>query len=399
MRIGTFFTKSADQLQKRIATLENTNKLLALSKNTPNFTQTLSSNGIGCLTDAFRARSIDNVYSLSYVELPSNVIPFHAAISGRNAPTVGRWIRKHVIDDDNLGELPDFTRWNANENKGTGIWSGRRSRSVALPSQLDSNVLRKTSSDSIKSLVYFTEPHSEDFVHSLHERFPKAKKLGINLPHTPFETGLPQTLVFPGGSVVGGGLIGFGSTECIKKDAPTINFDGYSSFSDVMEVTNASGNIILTLNNANACRQLLELLNKNRVDKEDEYYLAAYTNEGSIKSIHRVTSGDPSRGAIALDTTEDLTLSHKVQFMKRESTSTVAEIDPTPAKTTSPSISVISSKYPLLSLPLEDAITTQDYVHIENEFIIASELGFNTSTNPEHTPWSCNVESSANLLL
>ncbi|TIB73152.1 hypothetical protein E3Q23_03086 [Wallemia mellicola] len=301
------------------------------------------------------------------------------AISGRNAPTVGRWIRKHVIDDDNLGELPDFTRWNANENKGTGIWSGRRFRSVALPSQLDSNVL---SSDSIKSLVYFTEAHSEDFVHSLHERFPKAKKL-----------------VFPGGSVVGGGLIGFGSTECIKKDAPTINFDGYSSFSDVMEVTNASGNIILTLNNANACRQLLELLNKNRVDKEDEYYLAAYTNEGSIKSIHRITSGDPSRGAIALDTTEDLTLSHKVQFMKRESTSTVAEIDPTPAKTTSPSISVISSKYPLLSLPLEDAITTQDYVHIENEFIIASELGFNTSTNPEHTPWSCNVESSANLLL
>lgn len=142
MRIGTFFSKSADQLQKRIATLENTNKLLALSKNTPNFTQILSSNGVGCLTDPFKARSIENVYSLSYMELPSNAIPFHAAISGRNTPTVGRWIRKHVIDDDNLGELPDFTRWNENKKNGTGIWSGRRSRSVLLPSQLDSDALR-----------------------------------------------------------------------------------------------------------------------------------------------------------------------------------------------------------------------------------------------------------------
>lgn len=255
------------------------------------------------------------------------------------------------------------------------------------------------SQDSIKSLVYFTEPHSEDFVHTLHERFPKAKKLGLTLPYTPFDTGLTQTLVFPGGKVVGAGLVGFASTDQTKPDAPSINFDGYSPFSDVFEVTNASGNIILTLNNANACRQLLELLNKTRIDKEDNYYIAAYNENGSIKTIHKVTSGDPSRGAIALDTTDDLTLSFGVQFMKRQTTSTEVEVDPTPAATQTPTINAVSSKHPLISLPLEDALVARDYIHIENEFVVASELGFNTSTNPNQTPWSCNVEASTRLLL
>ncbi|TIA96885.1 hypothetical protein E3P96_03511 [Wallemia ichthyophaga] len=399
MRLGTFFTKSAEQLHKQATGLKSSssNKLLSISKNTPNFATILSSdNTIGCLTDPFKARSVDDVYSLSYAELPSTAIPFHAPISGRNAPTVGRWIRKHVIDDDELGELPDFSKWDKNSDPSVGIWSGRRSRSVALPQQLDGDPLNQ---DSIKSLIYFTEPNSEDFVHNIHQRFPHAKKLGLALPHTPFETGFAHTLSFPGGAIVGGGLVGFGSTEENKTDAPTINFEGYSPFSDVLKVTNASGNIILMLNNANACRQLLELLNKNRIDKEDEYYVAAYNDNGSIKTIHRITSGDPSRGAIALDTTDDLTLAHGIQFMKRQTTSTQVQVDPTPAVTKSPTINAVSSRHPLISLPLEDALVAQDCIHIENEFIVASELGFNTSTNPKQTPWSCKVEASAKLLL
>ena len=144
MRVGTFFTKSAEQLHKQAAGLGGGgNKLLSLSKNVPGFKSILSAeNTVGCLTDAFRARSLDNIYSLAYAELPSTAIPFHAAIGGRSAPTVGRWIRKHVIDDDNLGELPDFSRWENGSEPGVGIWSGRRSRSVALPQQLDSDALR-----------------------------------------------------------------------------------------------------------------------------------------------------------------------------------------------------------------------------------------------------------------
>ena len=137
MKVRTLISKSIENLYKQTNLInKNSNKIFAISKNTQPFrpfVDSLSgSNSVGCLTDPFKLPSRDDVYSIAYIELPSTWIPFHAYISGRNAPTVGRWIRKHVMEDDELGELPDFSKFNNPD----GLWSNRRLKNMQLPSQI-----------------------------------------------------------------------------------------------------------------------------------------------------------------------------------------------------------------------------------------------------------------------
>lgn len=247
---------------------------------------------------------------------------------------------------------------------------------------------------SINSLIYFTERSSEDFVSSVHQKFPQATKLGLQLPPTPFETGLEQTLIFPNHEVVKNGLIGVANIDRQPSNNPNIDFKGYAPLSSTMELTNVSGNIILTLDGKNACRTLLELLNKSRIDKDDDYYISTLSSSNEPLSIHKISSGDPSRGAIALDTVEDLTQSSRIQFLSRPSPNLNVDVN----EEKSPLFTFTSSKYPLLSSQLTNALNLNDTLMLDNHFIVNSEYGFSTSVNKQ-LPWTCNVEAIAKFKL
>lgn len=80
----------------------------------------------------------------------------------------------------------------------------------------------------------------------------------------------------------------------------------------------ARGNVILDLDDKGATRLLLDLINKVNVSKDEEFYLGIFSKNGNDKTVARITSGDPARGNMSVDTTLDLYEGQYVQFMKKK---------------------------------------------------------------------------------
>ncbi|ORZ13602.1 hypothetical protein BCR42DRAFT_492992 [Absidia repens] len=230
--------------------------------------------------------------------------------------SVGRW-----------GQVHDFDRFKYEDNTlDTLGWDSFQT--ISRPPQQHVHVLdNDDSTDSSSknqqqpSFILMASDHEPDQVlHSLDQVYPTTPKLGIIGASTPFVTGEPYTFFYQG-QIMHAGMIGFAayqsSTSLISQ--VTVRHPDLEPLGSTFEITRARGNIILDLDDQGATRRLLDLIHQGKVAKDEAFYLSMQSdNQHEDSVVARITSGDPSRGNMAVDTTLDLHVGQKVQFMKRK---------------------------------------------------------------------------------
>ncbi|KAI9311513.1 hypothetical protein BX666DRAFT_1881650 [Dichotomocladium elegans] len=231
----------------------------------------------------------------------NSIVPFHIPDSPDRhkvrSISVGRWGRKEL-----KGEWKQF-----------GSVS-QPSQALALPSTLQT----MTGTPSMVFLATDNEP--DQLLQALDHHFPQTNKLGIVGASTPFVTGHPHTLICQN-EILGAGMVGFAAYD----RAPTTDIDVFhpalEALGEPMTITRCRGNIILDLDQSGATGLLLSMLQQGRnarIEKDQDFYLGIYplgTTEPAQMSVNRVTSGDPSRGNMSVDTTADLQVGQVVQSL------------------------------------------------------------------------------------
>ncbi|KAI8148353.1 hypothetical protein BJV82DRAFT_663733 [Fennellomyces sp. T-0311] len=268
---------------------------------------------IGCVVDHVPGTK----HGISLLLGDTDVVPFHVPDNSerhkvRNI-SVGRW-----------GSVEDFDRLRFQGNKlNENGWDAfntisRPAHQVALPSTLQS----QTGTPSFVFLASDNEP--DQLLNALDHHFPQTPKIGVIGSSTPFITGEPYAL-FCQEEMLGGGIVGFASYNDVPVDVQ-VNHSALETLGEPLTITRCRGNIILDLDQAGATGLLLALIQQGqsaRIAKEQEFYLGIYppgqsdTSDPSKMTVNRITSGDPSRGNMAVDTTADLQVGQIVQFMKR----------------------------------------------------------------------------------
>ncbi|KAI9333227.1 hypothetical protein BD770DRAFT_402908 [Pilaira anomala] len=173
------------------------------------------------------------------------------------------------------------------------------------------------------SFVFTISDNEPDqLLQSLDHHYPDVPKVGIIGASTPFVTGEPYTL-FQGNSIMGAGMVGFASYGK-KSGIVSLSHEAMEKLGEPVKITRCRGNIILDLDQGGATGLLLKLIQGGpKLSKDEEFYLAVYppnedeTSEGNV-TISRITSGDPGRGNMSVDTTADLQIGQTVQFLKKK---------------------------------------------------------------------------------
>ncbi|KAI9027634.1 hypothetical protein CLU79DRAFT_717131 [Phycomyces nitens] len=228
--------------------------------------------------------------------------------------SVGRW-----------GRPEDLSRVNYQRQKMEDAgWEGfesisRPTQQYPLPDEL--------STSKTPSLVFLASDNEPDeLLKNLDHHFPDTAKVGIISASTPFVNGNPYTLFYQD-KLMGAGITGFASYSAKKVEAGDVSIEhaALQAMGKTMKITRCRGNIILDLDQAGATGLLLELIKNKQnalISKDETFYLGIYApgevNEDKSKmTVCRVTSGDPSRGNMSIDTTIDLQEGQVVQFMRR----------------------------------------------------------------------------------
>ncbi|EST04732.1 hypothetical protein PSEUBRA_006015 [Kalmanozyma brasiliensis GHG001] len=304
------------------------------------------------------------LYSAALSLLPGvNAIPFRSTIPGRSEVAVGRWMdrkpswqqgaerRADLLDDGN-GALPGGSRdWR-------DIW-GRENLEGKIPEGLES-----LDPNSAASFIFFSDMSPHGLMEGLATQFPASSVLGLTAPPTPFETGRDQTILIslpqggrggvqPYSSIHTDGAVGVAlvaSNDARDADhlpIPSIrtDFEGLRPFGPRREITAAQGNIISSLNNANAAQQFLRDIQArehpldiespakvgssdaqkeaekmseqqarqiaSKVKKEEDFFIAVFAEPASdVRSeplmLAQILSGHPSRGTLSIDTQVEL---------------------------------------------------------------------------------------------
>ena len=309
------------------------------------------------------------LYSVALSLLPGvNAIPFRSTIPGRAEVAVGRWMdrkpswqqgaerRADLLDDGN-GALPGGSRdWR-------DIW-GRENLEGKIPEGLET-----LDPNSAASFLFFSDTSPHGLMEGLATQFPASSVLGLTAPPTPFETGRDQTLLIslpqgtpagiePHSSIHTDGAVGVAlvaSNDARDADhlpIPSIktDFEGLLPFGPRREITAAQGNIISSLDNANAAQQFLRDIQTrehpldvetgstigseasktqaehmselqarqiaSKVKKEEDFFIAIYAEPASASTsasaeteplmLAQILSGHPSRGTLSVDTQVEL---------------------------------------------------------------------------------------------
>ncbi|SPO27461.1 uncharacterized protein UTRI_10578 [Ustilago trichophora] len=307
------------------------------------------------------------LYSAALSLLPGvNAIPFRSTIPGRAEVAVGRWMdrkpswqqgaerRADLLDDGN-GALPGGSRdWR-------DIW-GRENLEGKVPEGLET-----LNPNSAASFIFFSDTSPHGLMEGLATQFPASSVLGLTAPPTPFETGRDQTLLIslpqgtpagvqPHSSIHTSGAVGVAlvaSNDARDADhlpIPSIktDFEGLQPFGPRREITAAQGNIISSLDNANAAQQFLRDIQTrehpldigsaskvagssaqkqaeqmselqarqiaSKVKKEEDFFIAIYAEPASSSAVAQpeplmlaqILSGHPSRGTLSVDTQVEL---------------------------------------------------------------------------------------------
>ncbi|SCZ98142.1 BZ3500_MvSof-1268-A1-R1_Chr3-3g06605 [Microbotryum saponariae] len=198
----------------------------------------------------------------------------------------------------------------------------------------------------VKQLIYITSDRSTPLLQLLSTTYANTQKLGLTASSTPFHspTGQPFTLITPDGELHSTGAVAIAivdeTAQTAKRKGVPVGYEGLVPFGlgedNAFEVTSSKGNIILTLSSQNAARLLLNAVNAlqasssnpchpkpktwslSQSEKDQPFYAAVFPTKpppshpsGTIdlsaaSFVCRLMAGDPSRGAMSLDTERDL---------------------------------------------------------------------------------------------
>ncbi|KAI5476490.1 hypothetical protein MNV49_007669 [Pseudohyphozyma bogoriensis] len=338
---------------------------------------TRASSSLGCLSEVLPSAVADRVaptiapagndevYSIALSSFhptsSSTAIPFRSTLTGRPNISLGREIKP----DDGTSETDDSAFEAFLSGKQWGFGEG--------PSE--------GKSMSIEALKDVPQEDVEQI-------------LGLVGSSTPFhsKTHDPFTL-FYNNEAVSSGAVGVAVVRNGAFGSPIkLDYAGLEPLGQSMEVTSSKGNIVLTLANQNAARLLLNVVQalpsagehrdalQRQEEKEKEFYAAVFESDpgatidlSKARHVSKIMAGDPSRGAMSVETEEEVKMGYYVVFMHRPTSKVVSDlITPT----------LDSTSFNLLSIPPSytspkstSETKAEGTVVVVDGFIAASENG------------------------
>ncbi|PLW06047.1 hypothetical protein PCANC_27914 [Puccinia coronata f. sp. avenae] len=270
---------------------------------------------IGCLTQD----PSPSLYSASVAQWagePARIVPFTSTISSRPSVAVGR----EIIPNGSIEKTDSAAKYLGLAHH----LSAESTDSDQLPEEL-----RRISPSSIDSLIFFSAPAPQPFLNTLQRHLPAAKLMGLVGSSTAFETGRPSTL-FRSHSILGHhGAVGIAllKTPYTSANSPLVSYSNLKTLGAPMRITEAQGNIILSLDSKRATRHLLDVINKSDginesaksteliMSKEKEFYLGFLDDKNLVVEVCRIIGGSTSRGTMALDREKEIQGGQLVQFI------------------------------------------------------------------------------------
>ncbi|KAJ7505461.1 hypothetical protein B0H11DRAFT_1978824 [Mycena galericulata] len=350
---------------------------------------TLSPQTIGCLSAPLPGH--DNLISCSFaVFSPENCFPFRSEIAGRASPQVGRRHSFRQKGSQNVleGDVPS-----GNFDWGD-VWDQSLTNNDLPPA------LQSLSPDEIGTMIYFSDAAPEGLSNAL-GRFPGATKLGLYAAPTPFITGRPVTL-FHGNKIHGSGAVGIALRH--PKASARVQFLGMKPLSLPMVVTQAEGNLVISLDNKNPTQLLLSAIRNSDVHsvasdllKDNAEFSLATLQDGRPHQMCNIMSGDPSRGTIALRSMSAPPIGAWVQFFHRPK-STILAIPQDLTQPSSPRHAlafIACSETRQYTHPVGNDEGLDDIAHVfADTYLAGSEGGFISSRSQEgdsEAPWSYGI--------
>ncbi|THH19213.1 hypothetical protein EW146_g1907 [Bondarzewia mesenterica] len=277
--------------------------LFSLSTNTPasslsslvsSLTTLTSHQSIGCLSSPLPALATWGhiACSLAFFDRKT-CVPFRSDIRGRTESQVGRW---HAMrNKEGAAQEMEVEKHLTGKVDWEDVWS----RSVGendLPLELQS--LRP---QDVHTVITLTDNAPQGLTNALNA-FPRATKLGLIATSTPFITGRPFTLMH-NQAIYSSGAVGLALTSRVRPSVDTA-FPGLRALTPSVRVTRSEANLVHELDHGNPSQLLLSAIQKHGIDneaaKEDEFYLFVLRQNGRVQ-VHRIMSGDPTRGTMALE--------------------------------------------------------------------------------------------------
>ncbi|KAF8495724.1 hypothetical protein F5888DRAFT_1615424 [Russula emetica] len=334
-----------------------------------------SSGSVGCLSaptnpGATGVSAAPIACSLAFFRKEHSV-PFRSDIPGRPETQVGRWHAMRRTSDQREEsiqggevELKEDVEWEK-------IW-GRRTEGDVIPPALEG-----LGKNDVHTIITLTDNAPQGLNDSL-SSFPLATKLGLFCSSTPFVTGRPYTLIF-NGSVTSSGAVGIALSAGRRPTLRTA-FPGLRAITPPLKVTRSEGNLVNELDNRNPTALLVSAIAESalvgKAGKDDAFYLGVL-RDGELWQIHRITSGAPSRGTMALES----------EIAPREGSS--VQLFYCPEDIAAPPHATAKNTLTFVAVPqFESALAGQgdDTVTVlEDTFLAASENGFMLSRENEMT--------------
>ncbi|KAI0720299.1 hypothetical protein C8T65DRAFT_634070 [Cerioporus squamosus] len=358
--------------------------------------KSMSDDSVGCLSAPIPSArpSWQQCTAVSVASFDAHhAMTFRSTVPGRKATQVGRWHAMHQKEKQQ--DTQDYSQ--------DIDWESALSRSYesdAMPP-----ALKGLSERDPDSILYFSD-NSPEGLNSVLSRFSSATKLGLIATSTPFVTGRPYTL-FHNDSIHSDGAVGM----CLSsgsRSKPFSEYPGLEAITRPMVVTSVEGNLVNAVDNANPSRLLLHAIQTHpavaasaeHISKDLRLYLGTLKQAGSshqLDQLFYITSGDPSRGSIALDTDTAPAEGSLMQFFLLPPTTKPDILN----EVLSPSISSRSLTFASTSMDdLNITVVTAESsgtVILQDTFVAASENGCIVSRaegGKSERPWKCSVPGS-----
>ncbi|BGP27969.1 hypothetical protein JCM10295v2_006956 [Rhodotorula toruloides] len=319
----------------------------------------------------------------------SRAIPFRSTLTGRPNIALGREIKPESLGQADEEVDAGFQAFLRGEKWGFGEQAGSK---VGKASGVEE--LKGVDPKDVKELVVFTADRIQPFLNSL-STYPSAVTVGMLGTSTPFHSPshAPFSL-FYGSEDASTGAVGVGIVRDSAGEANQLRQDygGLQPLGEPYEVTSSQGNIVLSLADQNAARLLLGAVNnlfgtsasnnlsaaQRNQEKEKDFYVAVYEEKPELpldltkaRHVSKIMSGDPSRGAMSVETEEEVKKGYYVVFLHHPSEPTA--LSSLPSHNSLTFISVPHSDIP----PHFSASETppEGEVIVLDSFIAASENG------------------------
>jgi len=340
---------------------------------------------IGCLSSPLPAYRSHIMCAVALL----NGIVFRSTIAGRADPQVGRW---HAARHSSTHQLPAaqsnvFGEFNGDLSRVN--WEDIWNRNAMSAQEMIPVELRTVRPEVVSSILYFSDKAPEGIAKALKATFPYSHELGFLASSTPFITGRPVTL-FHDGEIYSDGAIGIALQPSLGHTSLTVEFPGLVDLTPDLQITSSEGNLIVTVDHGNPTRLLLAAMNKHGLDgrdvllKDDEFYVGVMSG-GEVERLHRITSGDPSRGTIALGTMSAPPQDSIIRmFYSPRRDEVTLNLDG------NTSISFIATPDSFGDGPPSSAFDN-DVLILDGKFVAGSENGFMLRRGIQEEGWTCTL--------